>query len=274
MPVSKLYVEGKLDLKVLSATLALLPNNPQISRKGSKDDLPHLVRRERLDAPGTAVVYLRDRDFDFEPVLPISEEPVEIRSAGELHGYRWQRHEIENYLLTPKLVELCFGVPATDTEAALLAAADRIRDYQAARWTVGQTRSLVKGGGLQTRPDRLRDYQLPANLSSSAVAEWAKNSVAEKLTAYSKAMDVATIQQRFSDYQAKFSTLRASEVLIWFSGKDLLTAMDQWRQRAELKSPNPENFISKLMLWLESGNGQLFLDCVPEVQALAIKLTV
>ncbi len=272
MPVSELYVEGKTDLAVFQQAIGQLPSNPPVQRKGTKDDLHHLVRRERQDNPASTVVYLRDRDFDFEPVFPTPSEPTELLHGGAVHGYRWQRHEIENYLLTPALVEAVFGVPVADTEAALLAAAAPIRDYQAARWTIGQTRSLSRVGSLQTRPVGLGEFGLPADLSAAAVETWATSSIGGKLAAYTAAMDPAVVQTRFSDYQIKFASLSATEVLIWFSGKDLLTAMIEWRNLPRVRSPHPENFVSKIIRWLNEGNGLRFFDLVPEAKALADKL--
>lgn len=274
MPVSSLYVEGKADERILIATLSLLPNNPNIQRKGFKDDLPHLVRRDRQTPPGLAVVYLRDRDFDTEPVFPTPSQPEPILSDGIVHGYRWQRHEIESYLLTPSLVEEAFGVPVAQTHQSLSEAAAIIRNYQAARWTIGQARARCRAvGSLGTRFPKAKEFQLPADLSEDSVREWIEESTADVLAGHSAALGPAAISAMFSAYQAKLNTQNPDEILLWYSPKDLLAAMSAWRALPSINAATPADFCDKLTRWLVRGNGLRFFFHVPEAQALADLLT-
>ena len=274
MPVSKLYVEGKTDERILKATLSLLPNNPTIERKGSKDDLPHIVRRERQSSPELSVVYLRDRDFDTEPVIPAPAQPDAILHKGAVHGYRWQRHEIESYLLTPALVEAAFGVSVQQTEAALTGAAGMLRNYTAARWTIGHTRRLCRQvGTLQTRPVGITDFQLPPDLSAAGMDTWITTTQQLFLGNYNSALDIVAMRQLFQQYQAKLDTQNPDEILLWYSPKDLLAAMSAWRALPSINAAAPADFCDKLARWLERGNGLRFFQLIPEAQALADLLT-
>lgn len=278
MPVNKLYVEGKTDERVLKATLSLLPNNPAIERKGSKDDLPHIVRRERLSSPGLSVVYLRDRDFDTEPVIPAPAQPEAILQNGTVHGYLWQRHEIESYLLTPELVHEAFKIEVKTTEAALLAAAAELRDYQAARWTIGQTRKACRAGGsLGTRYPGTGEFQLPADLSEHAVQHWLHQETSALIHTYQQALDPNAIAAMFAGYQQRLSTLTTpEEILLWYSPKDLLSA-ESFRAAwmlSGINPPHPADFSNKMARWLERGNGLRFFQLIPEAQALANLLTI
>jgi hypothetical protein len=277
MPVSSLYVEGKADERILKASLSLLPNNPNIERKGSKDDLPHLVRRDRQNPPGLAVVYLRDRDFDTEPVFPTPSQPEPILSGGTVHGYRWQRHEIESYLLTPELVHEAFKIEVNLTEAALLAAAAELRDYQAARWTIGQTRKACRAGGsLRTRYPGTGEFQLPADLSQDNIWNWLHQETSALLHTYQQALDPDSIAAMFAGYQQRLSALTtAEEILLWYSPKDLLSA-ESFRAAwmlSGINPPHPADFSNKIARWLEKGNGLRFFQLIPEAQALADLLT-
>jgi hypothetical protein len=276
MPVSKLYVEGEADQRILKATLSLLPNNTTIERKGSKGDLPHLVRRERKESPGLQLVYLRDRDFDNEPIYPTPAQPEPILSGGTIHGYRWQRHEIESYLLTPELVQEAIGIDVSLTEAALIGAASELRDYQAARWTIGQTREICRARGLLgTRYPGTREFQLPADLSQNAVWAWLHRETSTLLQAYQQALDPNAITARFADYQQKLDTQDPDEILLWYSPKDLLAAasfQNAWAMSG-VNLPRPADFSGRIARWLERGNGLRFFDLVPEAKALADLLT-
>jgi len=95
MPVSTLLMEGTLDGVVLNPVLA---GNPTIETGCSKGSLgPRCLDQRRNGIPN--VCYLRDRDYDYEPPPVLTEPIVDRVSAGVTLGWRWCRHEIENYLL-------------------------------------------------------------------------------------------------------------------------------------------------------------------------------
>ena len=126
MPVTVLYVEGKLEVTVFGKVFAGIC---QVSlHHGTKGSLPPRAcdaRRQGIEA-----VYVRDRDFDFEPPsTPDRGQPtVDKRDdAGGVLGWRWCRHSVESYLLDPGVVEAATRWARRDYEERLVAAAQRIR---------------------------------------------------------------------------------------------------------------------------------------------------
>lgn len=77
--------------------------------------------------------YFRDRDFDYEPPADLTKPTVDHVSAGVAVGWRWCRHETENYLIDPQVVAQATKLLPADYEAALKAAAASIHHYEAAR---------------------------------------------------------------------------------------------------------------------------------------------
>jgi hypothetical protein len=128
VPVSVLLVEGKLDAEVLNPVLGLLPVRLTLERGGSKSSLKPKARDRRQGPTGIAACYLRDRDFDFDPppsaALPVVDSHVE---TGAVLGWRWCRHELESYLLEPRLVEAATGWNVADYSRELLAAAQSLQ---------------------------------------------------------------------------------------------------------------------------------------------------
>ena len=140
MPVSRLLAEGKLDIAVLGSLMAGVTTIDP--RPGSKGGLKPRASDIRTDTGRTAC-YIRDRDFDFVPPADMTCPTIDAVIAGATLGWRWSRHEIENYLIDPGLVHAAFGWDRATFEGQLVEAARRIKYYQAARWTVGQSRSIL-----------------------------------------------------------------------------------------------------------------------------------
>src|SRR6185503_12131059 len=117
--------------------------------------------------------YLRDRDFDFDPPPDTSRPTVDSVEGGVAIGWRWSRHEIENYLIEPVLVSEATTWPLPEVEDALRESARAIRSYEAARWTIGIVRrDLPPHYELKTRPDGLNDIDLPVDLNYATVNAW------------------------------------------------------------------------------------------------------
>jgi hypothetical protein len=231
MPVSLLLVEGDLDFQVLNA---ICGGNPTLDIGGPKYSLGQRVRfeRKRINA-----CYLRDRDFDFDPPADLS-QPAEIRSKdGVLLGWRWCRHEIENYLIDPELVADATGWDKTAYVTALGEAARSIRHYQVARWVVGQARrSLPPNYQLTTKPEvpGHNEFRLPDDLTEQATMQWAREHVAQFFARIQQALapaaiDDASIAVRQTALTEPVLTDPAA-ALVWCSGKDLLAALRPWLQ--------------------------------------------
>ncbi len=233
MPVNLLIVEGKLDTELMEAIV----DQPTIVRMGgSKNSLAPFARTLLKERSLSRVGFLRDRDFDYDPpdnrIAPV---PIQVRDTG-LSGWHWCRHEIENYLLEPALVAAACS--STISEATYLEqlreAALRIRFYQAARWAVGVgRRSLPPNYDLKTRHPEIADKELavPVQLSAGESREWPVQTCGAFLQGVNFSLCESAVQQRFGMYEARFNEEfcgSTNEILVWFSGKDLMAAMEDW----------------------------------------------
>jgi hypothetical protein len=230
VPIAKLFVEGSLEVQVLTP---ILLGNPVPQRGGSKYALRARAGTERRENKVEAG-YLRDRDFDFDPPADLTsptQEPT-FENSGIPFGWRWCRHEIENYLLEPAIVNAGTGWPIQEIEQALCQTAGRIRDYQAARWTIGKVRrALPPSYDLSTRPDGLNEIDLPRALDAAAVNTWALQSIADHRAIITTATDAPSVQVSLDAFAAQFNdafVADVAKVLLWFSGKDLLAGLVDW----------------------------------------------
>src|SRR4051812_8814612 len=123
MPVTTLFVEGKLEVMLFGKVLAgVCQVSAQHGNKGSLAPRTRDARRQGIQA-----AYVRDRDFDFEPPIPPDhgQPTVDKRDGGGVLGWRWCRHSLESYLLDPAIVEAATNWPRGDYEARLLSAAKK-----------------------------------------------------------------------------------------------------------------------------------------------------
>ena len=228
MPVTTLFVEGNLDAQVLAA---ILGGDPVVRSGGSKNSLAPRARTERSER-GIAAGYLRDRDFDFEPPDDSTRPEVDRCDAGEAFGWRWCRHEIENYLIDPALVERATGWPRAGYEDQLVQAAGRIRHYQIARWVVGTARrSLPPHYELSTKPDECRDhdFRLPADLGEAGTYDWARDHIARHQRRIAEALGRDAVEEELARRTEALTESRVASptgALLWCSGKDLLAALE------------------------------------------------
>jgi hypothetical protein len=267
MPVSKLLVEGKLDAEILGA---ILQGNPPVVRGGSKQSLPPATRTERHGGvPG--VSYLRDRDFDYDPPDDTLQPVVDRMDAGTVLGWRWCRHEIENYLIDPEVVVVATQWERGAYEAALLKAAQRIRYYQIARWAVGTARrSLPPHFELYTKPDTLQDqdFGLPIDISESATVQWANEHVARYYARVGQALAphaFSTSMTSRADCLTEALFASVTYVLLWCSGKDLLAALAPWLQTQNI--PDAGAFRARMRDWIR-GHPEDARRCLPEWDSL------
>jgi hypothetical protein len=231
MPVNLLLIEGKLDGEVLGPILA---GNPTIETDCPKGSLGPRCLDKRRNGISHAC-YLRDRDYDYEPPAVLTEPIVDRVSDGGTLGWRWCRHEIENYLLDPAVVAATTGWDQATYSAELVAAGRRIRNYQIARWCIGQVKRTVPPiTRLPGRPAAFGgDFQIPADLTGPSTARWARDVVADFRALVSAVIEPAAFDQILVDRAAQLTDVSFSthdEVLVWCSGKDLFTAPGHWLQ--------------------------------------------
>lgn len=269
MPVALLLVEGQVEVAVLSA---LCSPPLAIETAGGKSSLKPKTRERRREKKITAC-YLRDRDFDFDPPADRSQPQVDSQdtpegSVSSVLGYRWCRHEIENYLLEPRLIEQALGWRQTDYIPVLLSVARQLCFYTAARWALGIVRrNLPRLWALPTRPGELtNEIQLPADCSQQACFRWAHERVDEFKQMLEPILTLSSIGDSLQERAARLAGLTtADDVLAWHAGKDLLAAL-----QASLPGPykgHPKVFLRDSQRWVcEQPKAALAIH--PEWQAL------
>jgi hypothetical protein len=211
-------------------------------------------RHPGTDRVGITVnaAYLRDRDFDYDPPADLLSPTVDAVDGGSPFGWRWCRHEIENYLIEPVVVSEAMGWVIPDVEQALWQAALKIRNYEAARWTVGVVRrALPPHYELPTRPDGLNELKLPAAIDTAAVCAWASESIERHRGSIDAVTDPACVQASLTTFASRFDDAFVADVrsvLVWFSGKDLLAGMADWLTGKGFA--NPGEFRASLRDWI------------------------
>ncbi len=245
MPVTKLYVEGELDQQLL---YSILGGSPLVEHlhSGGKYALHSTVTHARKVSPDS--FYLRDRDFDFLPEAELG-TPTEIRTHGgtNLMGWRWCRHSIECYLLQPELLAVALGRGQAELEAHLLEIARALINYQAARWTVGRARAtLPPKRDLETHPTELdKDFNLPADLSTEGNWQWLRQETQTFIQPVIAAFGEAALNEQYAMFKGRLTDLDVNSLLVWYSGKDMLTAL-----APRLGAASPKSLCNQLRDWV------------------------
>lgn len=264
MPLTKLFVEGQLEIQLFNP---VFEGNPLVQQGGSKNALKPRTRAERSEN-GIAAGYLRDRDFDANPPEDLAKPTIDAVEKSNPIGWRWCRHEIENYLLEPRLVSEATGWPTEEIEGALLRAASWIRDYQIARWAVGLIRrSLPPHYELRTRPDDLNEIDLPPALDSASVNAWALANISQFSERFTSKIQPDEIRELWEKHNRLFDPAFLADidrVLIWFSGKDLFAGLRQW---LEQKRVHPGELRALLRDWVIAHPARA-LELLPEWRGL------
>ena len=243
MPVSLLLVEGKLEIEVLASLFA---GNPTVDpRPTSKGSLAPRVRDLRGDPnKGQIACYVRDRDFDFLPPADLSQPTIDKTDVGETLGWRWCRHELGNYLIDSGIIHATFGWDRATFEIELVNAARRIKHYQASRWTLRQVRQILppaKEFPNQPAECAAHEFRLPADLTEAGTATWVQTQAATFLANLQTALDPTTLATALAGHSARLTDAflgDVTNVLVWCSGKDLLTSLMPWLQTTHKLHPS------------------------------------
>lgn len=224
MPVNLLYVEGELDEQLLTSVFA---GTPVVQKRGTKYGLQGIVVRDRADTDNNAIFFLRDRDFDFEPneASPHLPTPMTTPRSGVQVGWRWYRHCTECYLLEPALAAAALERPQPELEDLVRQAAQSLANYQAARWAIGQVRNrLPPSRQLETHPPELQgEFALPQDMSEQGNWNWLSSSTRAFIQPAAAAFEQDAVRLSFDHYKTRLACLDVVDILVWFSGKDLLT---------------------------------------------------
>jgi len=265
VPIVKLFVEGNLEMELLNS---IFQGSPVLQQGGSKNALRPRARSDRADNK-VAAGYLRDRDFDYEPPNTLTEPTVDCTENNSVAiGWRWCRHETENYLLEPSLVHAAMQWSIREVEDAIFSSATKIRYYEAARWTIGTVRRVLPPNfELRTRPN-LNEIALPKSLDVFSTRNWAEQSISEHRMRILESMAPDDVSGSFDQFAAKFDEnfLRdTAQVLLWFSGKDILAGMEEWLNFKDI--PNPGAFRAIVRNWIID-NPERTLELLPEWHSL------
>jgi hypothetical protein len=264
MPVAVLLVEGELDEQVL---FAWKPPGLLLERGGGKSSLRPMARDRRNKVAKT--YYLRDRDFDFDPPAELAMPTLEMGGLG----WRWCRHEMESYLLEPRLVEQATGWGEPEYTSALQTAAQKIHYYTAARWAVGiARRTLPPFRELPTRPGSLsNEIKLPPDCSETVCDGWAQEQARLFLDQVTPVLGSDAIAATLAEKKQRLRSLsQPQELLLWHAGKDLLAALAP-AMPGRFKN-HPTIFVRELRDWVRA-NPELALDLFPEWRAFVALLT-
>lgn len=264
MPVSRFLVEGKLDIEVLGSLLAGVTTvDPRPTSKGSLAPRARDLRRDT----GQTACYVRDRDFDFLPPADLGQPTIDTTVAGAILGWRWCRHEIENYLIDPGIINATFGWDRATFEAQLIDSARSIKHYQASRWTVGQARQVLPPAReFPNKPTECadHDFRLPADLTQAGTANWVQAQAATFLANVQAALAPAALSAELTVHSDRLTDAflgDVTNVLVWCSGKDLLTGLIPWLQATH--GLHPSQLRTRVRDWIKL-NPDATLVLLPE----------
>ncbi len=178
MPVNILYCEGvakSADVRVLSA---IVPPGCLVRPIGSKQGLAQRILGAKDIRTGSTVAGLRDRDFDDDDSPPTRTPrnwQIMDGSTQVILGWYWERKEIENYLIDPKVIRRALGndaPPAEEYRAAIQTSAQKIAAYTAARITVSlylQNRPSFPYNSWGEERDKKEGYRFPKDKGLTSV---------------------------------------------------------------------------------------------------------
>jgi hypothetical protein len=230
MPVSLLICEGSansLDVRVLAKLVAgrcaVLPD-------GGKYGMGDRIKARRDAMRRETVFGLLDGDFVASFPLP-TDQPRRWEGSDGVHlGWRWERKEIENYLIDPMVVRRALGVDApsdADYAKAMEQARDAIAVYQAARIALATCRRRLSPLPDRFGPARGRAHHpFPDALDKASCLD----GIRQVLETYHRNVSVADadVYDTFTSCltECQPDGVRFRCFLTAFSGKDMLCAMD------------------------------------------------
>lgn len=231
MPVNVLFCEGgpgSPDVRVLNKLLS--GRCGQIRPEGGKYGMGNCIRAHREALGQSLVLGLLDGDFWSAPDGPKGEPQVWMASDNTRLGWRWERKEIENYLIDPAIVAKALGDRAPEPakyQQALEAARGKIALYQAARTALSAERPRFKPLSSSFGTERGKSkYRFPDDLTETGCRAGIQASVANHLA--TQLVDRDAVVERFDALRPEFQPggRRYEHFLCYFAGKDLVLAAE------------------------------------------------
>ncbi len=264
MPVNILYCEGVPGGPDISLLQMVLVNTCNVYPAGGKENFGPGIQMARRAVPALNICGLRDRDFDGEKPVPDGNPiPWNITEDHNLVslGWKWERREIENYLIDPQVVQRAFGhsfspFPAPDPVAytqELNRAADQVAIYTAARTALSLSRT----------PARLINFFHPHDTESECRA-----ALHRILSDYHTDLPQETrVLEKFDAIlpECQAGGNRRQHFLTFFAGKDLLMGMNNFFSRTGFKNWNA--FLKAVLLGMSRASDPVW-EWLPEWQNL------
>ncbi len=231
MPVSILLCEGGKNSPDVRVIGRLLGGNGEVKPEGSKYGMGNKITSLRKVLPPDTVYGIIDGDFIDKWTTPANRAKDWTLGKDEMYGWRWERKEIENYLIDPVVVAHALGQQApgpVDYLKALESARDCIAIYQAARIALSVSRISFKAmpssfGKARGKDDHLFPDAFDKDSCCHAIKE-----VVEEQTKTLR-IDITEVINKFEFYLAECQNgPRYDNYLYAFSGKDLFWAMNKW----------------------------------------------
>jgi hypothetical protein len=263
MPVNLLLCEGYAsspDARVLNRVLAgLCAIRPLGGKYGMGDRVK--AGRDVLRQPQPTVFGLLDGDFPADWNMPAGRPRTWIGSDQTMLGWRWERKEIENYLIDPEVVRRALGAvapPAGNYQAVLERARDRVSTYQAARLAlvVNRPRFRPMANSFGRQYSAL-GHLMPDNFDEDTCLKGIRQVVGEHNSG--QAVVIQAVETEFQTRRIECETggTRFSHFLTSFAGKDLLLAMSDDLQAFGFASPAV--FLEKVLSGIDNATDNVAL---------------
>ncbi|ACK70044.1 hypothetical protein PCC7424_1605 [Gloeothece citriformis PCC 7424] len=269
MSVNVVYCEGNAKSYDIRVIRQLLPKC-ELRPLGGKGFIEKIIA-DRAINPNLAGLF--DRDFDYYDFTP-SNTPLPCNYEGIHVGWKWERKEIENYLIDPIIVQRALGnkAPSIDNyKAALNQSASSIATYTAARIALSCFK-FKNFWGDEIKQVFGSSYSFPKRLNKEACEQNIRNIVqdfkGDRLVTPENVLD------KFEELLPSFlpGGKRFENYLIFFAGKDLLWQMKTQLEEFGFESNDPKItspipvFLEKVVSRLE--RSEEVWKWLPEWQAL------
>ncbi len=254
MPVKVLYCEGSpqgLDIRVIAE---LAPQGCLVKAIGGKTTtFMDSILADRTIVPCLSGLVDRDFDCDFKP---ITQKPLTLFHQNVTIGWSWERKELENYLIDPKIVALTWGnkrFSANEYQQALEQASESIRLYTAAR-TALSCYKFKNYWGEEIKDFKAR-YQFPKNprdLSKQNCEDAIRKIVQDANV--DRIVTIDRVIEKFETLLPEFrpNGQRLNHPLTFFAGKDLLCALKPALLTWDLDPKQPiQAFLERIVHQLE-----------------------
>ncbi len=121
---------------------------------------------------------------------------------------------------------------------------------------------------LRTRPDGLNEIAVPPAVDPATVNAWAWSTIETHRIRIDDAADPNRVEESFETFAARFDdafVADVSNVLLWFSGKDILAGIAEWLSTKAF--PSSGAFRASLRDWIIA-NPERALELLPEWTSL------